>query len=317
MSENTIGIDVSKDHLDAHALPAGTALRVPNTARGIAQLLRWIGAEPVARIVYEPTNRYHRALEARLAAAGLPLAPVNPLKARRFAQALGLQAKTDKIDARMLAEMGLRLTPGLQVPSPKNLQHLKDLVAARRALVADRVADGNRTGGHSLALLQRLARRRRAAIEADITRIEAAIAALIAADPAPGRTRPASCKACPASLRLAAATLLAEAPELGQLEARQITALAGLAPVTRESGTWRGKATIQGGRRHLRRALYMPTLTAIRRNRDLAALFTRLRTAGKPPKLALVAAMRKLLILANTLLREGREWQETRPIRNP
>lgn len=317
MSENTIGIDVSKDHLDAHALPAGTALRVPNTARGIAQLLRWIGAEPVARIVYEPTNRYHRALEARLAAAGLPLAPVNPLKARRFAQALGLQAKTDKIDARMLAEMGLRLTPGLQVPSPKNLQHLKDLVAARRALVADRVADGNRTGGHSLALLQRLARRRRAAIEADITRIEAALAALIAADPAPGRTRPASCKACPASLRLAAATLLAEAPELGQLEARQITALAGLAPVTRESGTWRGKATIQGGRCHLRRALYMPTLTAIRRNRDLAALFTRLRTAGKPPKLALVAAMRKLLILANTLLREGREWQETRPIRNP
>jgi transposase len=166
-------------------------------------------------------------------------------------------------------------------------------------------------------LLQRLARRRRAAIEADITRIEAAIAALIAAGPAPGRTRPASCKACPASLRLAAATLLAEAPELGRPAARQIAALAGLAPVTRESGTWRGKATRQGGRRPLRRALTMPTLTAIRRNRDLAALFTRLRTAGKPPKLALVAAMRKLLILANTLLREGREWQETRPIRNP
>ncbi|MFN7269974.1 MAG: transposase, partial [Cereibacter sp.] len=149
--------------------------------------------------------------------------------------------------------------------------------------MADRVADGNRSGGHSLALLQRLARRRRAAIEADITRTGAAIAALIAADPAPGRTRPASCKACPASLRLAAATRLAEAPELGQLEARQITALAGLAPVTRESGTWRGKATIQGGRRHLRRALTMPTLTAIRRNRDLAALFTRLHAAGKPP----------------------------------
>ena len=316
MSENTIGIDVSKDHLDAHALPAGTALRVPNTARGIAQLLRWIGAEPVARIVYEPTNRYHRALEARLAAVGLPLAPVNPLKARRFAQALGLQAKTDKIDARMLAEMGLRLTPGLQVPSPKNLQHLKDLVAARRALVADRVADGNRTGGHSLALLQRLARRRRAAIEADITRIEAAIAALIAADPALAE-KARLLQSLPGIAALTAATLLAEAPELGQLEARQITALAGLAPVTRESGTWRGKATIQGGRCHLRRALYMPTLTAIRRNRDLAALFTRLRTAGKPPKLALVAAMRKLLILANTLLREGREWQETRPIRNP
>jgi transposase len=149
--------------------------------------------------------------------------------------------------------------------------------------VADRVADGNRSGGHGPALLQRLARRRRAAIEADITRIEAALAALIAAGPAPGRTRPASCKACPASLRLAAATRPAEAPELGRPAARQIAALAGLAPVTRESGTWRGKATIQGGRRPLRRALTMPTLTAIRRNRDLAALFTRLSAAGKPP----------------------------------
>ncbi|MCA4926968.1 MAG: IS110 family transposase, partial [Rhodobacter sp.] len=109
------------------------------------------------------------------------------------------------------------------------------------------------------------------------------IAALIAADPAPDRTRPASCKACPASLRLAAATLLAEAPELGRPAARQIAALAGLAPVTRESGTWRGKASIQGGRRPLRRALTMPVLTAIRWTRDLAALFTRLRTAGKPP----------------------------------
>lgn len=117
--------------------------------------MRWIGAEPVARIRCGPTNRTHRALEVRLAAAGLPLAPVNPLKARRFAQALGLQAKTDRIDARMLAEMGLRLTPGLQVPNPKNLQHLKDLVAARRALVADRVADADRAGGHVVPLLRR------------------------------------------------------------------------------------------------------------------------------------------------------------------
>ena len=314
MSDTAIGIDVPKDHRGCPC-PAGGhgAAGARHGPRGIAQLLRWIGAEPVARIRCGPTNRYHRALEARLAAAGLPLAPVNPLKARRFAQALGLQAKTDKIDARMLAEMGQRLTPGLQVPNPKNLQHLKDLVAARRALVADRVADGNRTGGHSLALLRRLARRRRASIEADIARIEAAIAALIAADPAL-TDKARILQSLPGIAALTAATLLAEAPELGQIEARQIAALAGLAPVTRESGTWRGKATIEGGRRPLRRALTMPTLTAIRRNRDLAALFTRLRAAGKPAKLALVAAMRKLLILANTLLRENREWQETRPV---
>ena len=185
MSDTAIGIDVSKDHRGCPC-PAGRygAAGAQHGPRGIAQLLRWIGAEPVARIRCGPTNRTHRALGVLLAAAGLPLAPVNPLKARRFAQALGLQAKTDKIDARMLAEMGQRLTPGLQVPNPENLQHLKDLVAARRALVADRVADGNRTGGHTVPLLQRLARRRRAAIEADITQIEAAITALIAADPA-------------------------------------------------------------------------------------------------------------------------------------
>jgi len=278
--------------------------------------LRWIGAEPVARIVYEPTNRTHRALEARLAAAGLPLAPVNPLKARRFAQALGWQAKTDKTCARMLAEMGVAPDP-----RPAGTQSRKP-AASQRPGRRPQSAGGRPRGGWQSrrgaqsgpAAPRRLARRRRAAIEADITQIEAAITALIAADPALGQKRPASCKACPASLRLAAATLLAEAPELGQLEARQIAALAGLAPVTRESGAWRGKATIQGGRHHLRRALTMPTLTAIRRNPDLAALFTRLRAAGKPARLALVAAMRKLIILANTLLREGREWQETRPI---
>jgi transposase len=117
--------------------------------------LRWIGVGPVARILCGPTNRTHRRLEVLLVAAGLPLAPVNPRLARRFARALGLQARTDRIGARMLAETGLRLTPGLQVPDPQNLQHLKDLVAARRALVADRVADADRAGGHVVPLLRR------------------------------------------------------------------------------------------------------------------------------------------------------------------
>ncbi|MCA3453736.1 MAG: transposase, partial [Rhodobacter sp.] len=300
------------------ALPTGTALRVPNTARGIAQLLRWIGAEPVARILCGPTNRDHRALEVLLAAAGLPPAPVNPRPARRFAQAPGLQARTDKTCARMLAEMGAAPDPRPAGPQPCKPAPSQG-PGCRPQGAGGRPRGGwqSHRGAQSGFAAAPLPRRRRAAIEADIARTGAALAALIAADPAPGRTRPASCKACPASLRLAAATRLAEAPELGRPAARQIAALAGLAPVTRESGTWRGKATIQGGRRPLRRALTMPTLTAIRRNRDLAALFTRLRTAGKPPKLALVAAMRKLLILANTLLREGRDWQDTRPVQNP
>jgi transposase len=200
----------------------------------------------------------------------------------------------------------LSVTAGVVIDGPAAWVEIRQTTAGQRIMDVNMAVAGE-------ALLRRLARRRRASIEADIARIEAAIAALIAADPAL-TDKARILQSLPGIAALTAATLLAEAPELGQLEARQIAALAGLAPVTRESGTWRGKATIQGGRRHLRRALYMPTLTAIRRNRDLAALFTRLRAAGKPPKLALVAAMRKLLILANTLLRENREWQETRPV---
>ncbi|MCA3478814.1 MAG: transposase, partial [Rhodobacter sp.] len=199
MSEKTIGIDVSKDHLDAHALPTGTALRVPNTARGIAQLLRWIGAEPVARILCGPTNRYHRALEVLLAAAGLPLAPVNPRPARRFAQALGLQAKTDKTCARMLAEMGAAPDPRPAGPQPcKPAPSQGPGCRPQGAGGRPRRGWQSHRGAQSGFAAAPLPRRRRAAIEADITRIEAAIAALIAADPAPDRTRPASCKACPA-----------------------------------------------------------------------------------------------------------------------
>ncbi|MCA3472720.1 MAG: transposase [Rhodobacter sp.] len=246
--------------------------------------MRRIGAGPVARILCGPTNRYHRSLEVLLAAAGLPLAPVNPRPARRFAQAPGLQARTDKTCARMLAEMGAATDPRPAGPPP--CKPAPSQGPGRRPQGAGGRPRGgwqSHRGAQSGFAAAPLPRRRRAAIEADIARTGAALAALIAADPAPGRTRPASCKACPASLRLAAATLLAEAPELGRPAARQIAALAGLAPVTRESGTWRGKASIQGGRRPLCRARTMPVLTAIRRNRDLAALFTRLHAAGKPP----------------------------------
>ena len=300
-----------------HALPAGTALRVPNSgARHRAALaLDRGGAGRAHRL--RADQPLPSGAGVLLAAAGLPLAPVNPLKARRFAQAPGLQAKTDKTCARMLAEMGAAPDPrpaGTQSQKPSTSQG-----PGRRPQGAGGRPRGgwqsHRGAQSGLAAASRTppSRRHRGRYHPDRGGHRRPDRRRSRAWPEKARLL----QSLPGVAALTAATLLAEAPELGQLEARQIAALAGLAPVTRESGTWRGKATIQGGRRHLRRALYMPTLTAIRRNRDLAALFTRLRAAGKPPKLALVAAMRKLLILANTLLREGREWQETRPVQNP
>lgn len=307
MNEDSIGIDVSKDWLDAHRLATAEAARFANDRDGHAALLRWIGEEPVARIVFEPTGRYHREMERRLAAADLPLVKVNPRHARRFCEALGARAKTDRADAAMLARMGAVL--GLE-PRPgqtENLRELNDLLAARRALVKDRTAAKNRAKGLTLPLLRRQNTARLKRIDTDLAAIEAAIAALISANP-DLTERHAILRSIPGIGDVTAAALLALAPELGALDQRQIASLAGLAPITRQSGAWRGKAFIRGGRALLREALYMPALVAIQHNPDAKRVFQRLCKNGKPAKVALTAVMRKLIILANALLRDRREW---------
>lgn len=306
----TVGIDISKDWLDVALYPGqAPGLRFPNDGPGHAALIAWLGGQDTpARIVFEATGAYHRALALALAAAGLDFRKVNPRRARRFAQAVGRLAKTDRIDAAMLARMGQVLELKPDAPQGEKQPDLDALSSARRrGLVKDRNALLAR---HKIAchpLVRRQLERRLAAIKADIAEIDAALAALIAADEAL-RARAAILVSIPGLGAVSAAAMLAGLPELGTLGNRQAAALAGVAPITRTSGKWQGCSFIGGGRANLRRSLYMPALVASRFNADLRAVYERLRAAGKPKKVATVAVMRKLVVLANVLLRDGRKW---------
>lgn len=304
----TIGVDVSKDHLDAARHPGGETLRVANTRKGHSTLLRWIGApELVRRIVFEATGPYHRMLEARLAEAGLPIAKANPRHARRFAEAIGRLAKTDRVDALMLARFGAVLEPQVR-PVRTDLQNgLCELLAARRALVRDRTATLNRLQTQTIDILKRHARHRLRQIAAQLVSVDAAIEMLIASDDALSRRRQVL-TSIPGLGAITVYALLADMPELGTMEEGQAAALAGLAPMTQQSGKWSGRSTIRGGRAVLRQALYMPALVAMRFNPDLKRVYDRLVDSGKHAKIAITAVMRKLVVLANALLRDDRIW---------
>ena len=307
MTETNIGIDISKDHLDVHRLPGDERRRFDNSKAGHKALIRWIGDTP-ARIVYEPTGHYHRALERALAAAGMPIAKVNPRQARRFAEATGNLAKTDALDAAMLTRMGAVLSLEARPVPSAIINDLRDLRTARNALIKDQVAAQTRAKAITLPLLKRQNAARLKQIEAQREAVDAEINTLIQGDPDLAQRFAILCS-IPGIAEVSAAMLLIEMPELGSLDEKQVAALAGLAPIARQSGNWKGKSFIRGGRQQVRQGLYMPALVAIRFNADLKAKYEQLIKAGKAPKQAITAVMRKLIILANALLKKGRKWQ--------
>lgn len=307
MINDTIGVDISKDHLDAHRMSDGASRRFANDRQGHQAFLKWRDGETGDRIVYEPTGPYHRAFERRLADAGCALVKVNPRQARRFAEATGRLAKTDRLDAAMLARMGAVLDLEARPVRSPILNDLKDLHMAREALVKNRTAAKNRAKTLSLPILKRHNAEQLRQIERQIAAIEAEIMALIQADPDLA-SRFDILVSIPGVSAITAFTLLIDMPELGSLENGQAASLAGLAPVARQSGNWSGRAFIRGGRANVRQALYMPALVAIRFNHDLRAKYDRLKAAGKASKLAITAIMRNLIVLANALLRDSRKW---------
>ena len=307
MTETNIGIDISKDHLDVHRLPGDERRRFDNSKAGHKALIRWIGDTP-ARVVYEPTGYYHRALERALAAAGMPIAKVNPRQARRFAEATGNLAKTDALDAAMLTRMGAVLSLEARPVPSAIINDLRDLRTARNALIKDQVAALTRAKAITLPLLKRQNAARLKQIEAQREAVDAEINALIQGDPDLAQRFAILCS-IPGIAEVSAAMLLIEMPELGSLNEKQVAALAGLAPIARQSGNWKGKSFIRGGRQQVRQGLYMPALVAIRFNADLKTKYEQLIKAGKAPKQAITAVMRKLIILANALLKKGRQWQ--------
>jgi transposase len=304
------GLDISKDQLNAALHPTGEVRRFANDKAGHTILLRWLDRAGAQLVVFEATGPYHRTLERRLGCAGLPFAKVNPRHARRFAEATGTLAKTDRVDALLLARFGAVIQPQVRPLRSEALDQLAELVAARRMLVKDRTATTNRAQTLTLTLLKRQAAVRLNQIVHQIEALDAEMRAVVTADPLLAR-RLAILTSIPGIGEITAIALIADMPELGDMDAKQAASLAGLAPVARQSGTWRGKSFIRGGRAHLRQALYMPALVAARFNPNLEASFKAMVAVGKPAKVALTAIMRRLIVLANALLRDNRTWTPT------
>ncbi|EHS51007.1 transposase IS116/IS110/IS902 family protein [Rhizobium sp. PDO1-076] len=308
MTDITIGADISKDHIDLHSLPDGGTLKVANDRKGFAAIVRWIGTKGLERIVYEPTGAYHKPFERFMMVQRLPLSKVNPRLARRFAEATGRLAKTDRIDAGLLAQYGALLAQRILQANTQTHNDLKELHVARLALIKDRTAAKNRAKNMSNLLLKRQNVDRLRQIERQMKAVDEAIMALIGADVSL-KARFDILVSIPGVSQITAFTLLIEMPELGGLDEKAAAALSGLAPMSRQSGRWTGRAFIAGGRAIVRHALYMPALVAYRFNPDLKTKYEDLTKAGKPPKVAITAVMRKLIVLANALLRKNRKWE--------
>jgi transposase len=306
------GVDVCKEWLDVDVPSRQAQFRIANNRSGRRQLNRKLAKLGVTHVVMEATGKYHREAQRSLHAAGFAVALVDPLRARLFAKACGYLAKTDRIDARLLALMGETLEPSAQPPAPEALLELQELVNARTAATAERTALANRRAAAQTAFLRAELNRRLAAVERHLERLDAEIQRRIQAEPELAR-RFAILTSIPGVGAVTAAVMIANFAELGACSNKQAAMLAGVAPVACESGERIGHRAIRGGRMSVRNPIYMAALSAASHNADLAAFSRRLRQAGKPAKLVLVAVMRKLVILANTLINQNRLWTPIAP----
>lgn len=301
-----VGIDVSKDHLDVHLRPSGTAFRVARDDAGLADLVgRLVAATPVA-VVLEATGGYEAPVVAALAAAGVPVVVVNPRQVRRFAEATGQLAKTDRLDAAVLAHFAEAVKPQARPLPDADTVALAALVGRRRQLIEIRTAETNRLGTAPAAVLRGL-REHIAWLDRQIERVERELAAAIAASPV-WRAKDDLLQSAPGIGPIVSRTLLSDLPELGTLSGKRIAALVGVAPMARDSGRHRGVRSIAGVRAGVRSSLYMAILSAVRYNPAVRAMYGRLRAAGKAIKVAQVAAMRKLLVILNAMVRDNRRW---------
>jgi len=302
-----VGIDVSKGHVDVHVRPDGTAFSCTTDPDGLANLITRLAPLQPQLVAMEASGGYEAVIAAALTEAGLPVAIVNPRQVRKFAGAIGRLAKTDAIDAGVIAHFADAIRPAPK-PMPDALMlRLRELLARRRQLVVMVNAEKQRLGKAADKLAQRSFKTILRSLEAERARIDRAIDKLIEDSPL-CCARQDLLKSVPGIGDVVARTLIVELPELGHVDRHQIAALAGVAPMNRDSGRYRGKRHIQGGRVEVRAPLYMACLVAIRHNPPLRSFYRRLRDAGKPARVALVAVMRKLLVTLNAIIRDNRTW---------
>jgi len=301
-----VGIDVSKHHLDIFDEAVGVSERIVNATQAITQLVaRW---RCDALVVFEATGVYDLELREALRQAGIRFARINPSRARDFARASGQLAKTDPIDARLLAAFARAMQPATEQVATPARSALARLAKRRDQLVLMRVQEKNRRSeADDCAMAERIGRFIEI-LDGQIAEIEAEISALIKAEPEISDDAQLM-RSLPGVGPVACMQLIAQMPELGRIGPKQVAALAGLAPFNVDSGAYRGKRKIGGGRKRVRDALYMAALNAVRRAAPFKAFYTRLRQAGKPAKLALIAVARKLLTVLNAMMRDRKPYQ--------
>jgi transposase len=302
-----VGIDVSKEHLDVAVLPHGTAFTLSYDADGLGQVVDRLRAFGPCLIVVEATGGYERRLVASLIDAGLAVALVNPRQVRDYARGVGRLAKTDRLDAAILARFAREVQPRPLAKTPEKQRELDELIGRRRQLLELQTAESNRRETTSSARALQSIDQVLEVLAEHLEQLNAAIAALIESDD-DWRHRQQLLQSVPGVGTVTSATLLAELPELGRLNRQEIAALVGLAPFNHDSGKFRGQRSIYGGRAGVRQCLYMAALSAQRCNPGLRRFAERLKKAGKKFKVVITACMRKLLILLNRLVQTNSTW---------
>jgi transposase len=303
-----VGIDVSKDRLDVHMRPGGEAFAVSRDGKGLEQLVERLQALAPTLVAVEATGGFETIVAAAVAGAGLPLAIVNPAQIRHFAQAVGKRAKTDPIDAGVIAHFAEAVRPTPRALPDEAARLLAELVGRRRQIIEMMVAERQRDKRATNIRVRKSLARHIAVLERELSQIDQDIDTLVRGSPV-WRAKEDLLASVPGIGQTLARTLLAELPELGTLGRREIASLAGLAPYTRQSGRWRGKSMIAGGRSTVRAATFMAALVASRHNPLLKVFYQHLLAAGKPKMVALIAVARKLLTTLNAILRDNRPWQ--------
>lgn len=307
MIEKFIGIDVSKAALDVCIQPSGQALHVAYDEAGIGRIVERLQEARPVLIVMEATGGLEIRLASELASAGLPVAVINPRQARDFAKATGQLAKTDRVDATVLAAFAQAIRPQARPLKDADTRALNDMVSRRRQLIAMRVQETLRLGTAASRPLQKSLNKHIAWLDKQIAEVDGDLSKRLRGSDV-WRAKDDLLRAIPGVGAITSLTMLAKCPELGTLNRREIAALAGVAPLANDSGKHRGKRFIWGGRADVRAVLYMATVSAIRCNDTIKTFAERLKKAGKPPKVVIVACMRKLLTIMNVMLKNNAAW---------
>jgi len=304
-----VGVDTGKFQLDIYIRPMGIYFTVTNDEKGIKEAVKTIKKHKPERIIIEATGRLEMPFILACAKAGLPFVIANPIHIKRFAGAIGQRAKTDKLDAQLIAHFGEAIEPKLSTLKPDTMQAMSDLVARRSQLLIMQTMEKNRLQ----ILPKNLAMTIKPILTAfknQIEKVENKIAELIVECP-DYQAKSLILQSMPGIGKIAAASLIGNLPELGYISSKQASAFVGVAPMSRESGRYKGQRKIQGGRHQVRTVLYMAMMSAMQCNPVFKATYQRLLAVGKPKKVAIIACVRKMIVILNSMIRDGVMWDAT------